>query len=349
MLVDMSSGRSEQPAAISLTSLPPGAATVADRYVLLRELGAGGMGTVFLARDLQTGESVALKRLTRIDAKSVLRFKREFRSLAHIQHPNLVRLYDLEREPDGMWFLTMEYVPGTDLVSHLEAGDDRASSWNADLPRIVDCFRQLALGVSALHAAGMLHRDLKPSNVLVATSRVLVLDFGLVRGIDEADSRLTEDGMVSGTPAYMAPEQAMAQPLSEATDWYAFGAMLYEVLTGALPFEGPPLQILRQKVDGEPPPIEQLEPDAPPALSKLCMALLRRDPAQRPSGAEVLAVLGGAQPLQATESASVTDLQPSAAPFVGRTELLQGLSKALAEAEGGKTVVMHVQGRSGAG
>jgi eukaryotic-like serine/threonine-protein kinase len=103
-------GRSDRPPATTLISVPPGAATVAGRYVLLRELGAGGMGSVYLAHDQQTGESVALKQLSRADAQSVLRFKREFRSVAHIQHPNLVRLYDLEREQDGVWFLTMEYV-----------------------------------------------------------------------------------------------------------------------------------------------------------------------------------------------------------------------------------------------
>src|SRR4051812_37478133 len=230
------SGRSDRPPSTSAMSLPPGAAIVAGRYVLVRELGAGGVGSVFLAQDRQTGESVALKKLSRVDAKSVLRFKREFRSLAHIQHPNLVRLYDLEREPDGMWFLTMEYLPGTDLVSHLRPDDAPAPDWRTESARVLDCFAQLARGVSALHGTGMLHRDLKPSNVLICEGRVVVLDFGLVRGIDERDARVTEEGVVSGTPAYMAPEQASGKPLHESADWYAFGVMLYEVLTDELPF-----------------------------------------------------------------------------------------------------------------
>jgi hypothetical protein len=269
---------------------------VAGRYELLRELGSGGVGSVYLAQVRQTGEPVALKKLSRVDAKSVLRFKREFRSLANMQHPNLVRLYDLEREQDGIWFLTMEYVPGTDLVSHLRPPGAPAPDWHTDSARVLSSFRQLARGVSALHGAGMLHRDLKPSNVLVTDDRVLVLDFGLVRNIDERDARVTEEGMVSGTPAYMAPEQACAQPLHEAADWYAVGVMLYEVLAGELPFDGSLVQIMRQKVESEPTPIAQLEPDAPRALTDLCMALLRRDPSQRPSGAEILSRLGGTHP-----------------------------------------------------
>jgi hypothetical protein len=336
----------------SATSLPPGAATVAGRYVLVRELGAGGVGTVFLAQDRQTGESVALKKLSRVDAKSVLRFKREFRSLAHIQHPNLVRLYDLEREADGMWFLTMEYLPGTDLVSHLRPDDAPPSDWRNEAARVRDCFSQLARGISALHGAGMLHRDLKPSNVLVCEGRVVVLDFGLVRGIDERDARVTEEGIVTGTPAYMAPEQASGKPLLEAADWYAFGVMLYEVLTDALPFEGSILQIMRQKVDADPAPIEDLEPDAPRALTELCMALLRRNPAERPSGSEIMARLGASPSAPRVEDAnttSLTDMQPLASTFVGREESMQLLLRAFANVERGQTVAVHVRGLSGAG
>jgi hypothetical protein len=323
---------------------------VAGRYVLLRELGAGGVGAVFLAKDLQTGESVALKKLSRVDAKSVLRFKREFRSLAHMQHPNLVRLYDLEREPDGTWFLTMEYLPGTVLISHLRP-DDAPDDWQVDFAQVMDCFAQLARGISALHEANMLHRDLKPSNVLVCGGRVVVLDFGLVRGLDERDARVTEEGMVSGTPAYMAPEQAMGKPLTAAADWYAFGAMLYEALADELPFDGSILEIMRQKVDSDPQPVEQLEPDAPRVLTELCAALLRRDPAARPSGPDILARLGAAPAPRVadTETTSMTDMQSVAAHFVGREESLQQLLRALANVERGQAVAVHVRGLSGAG
>jgi hypothetical protein len=346
-------GRSERPPATTLTSVPPGAPTVADRYVLLRELGAGGMGSVFLAHDRQTGEAVALKQLSRVDARSVLRFKREFRSVAHMQHPNLVRLYDLEREPDGVWFLTMEYVSGVDLVSYLRPDEGPPPDWRIDSARVVEAFRQVARGVHALHGAGMLHRDLKPSNVLVADQRVLVLDFGLVRGIEERDARVTEEGTVTGTPAYMAPEQARAQRLDEAADWYAFGVMLYEVLAGELPFEGPAVEILRQKIDRDPPPLTDIEPEAPRELATLCAALLRRDPAERPTGPEILARLGASRPPTARASeidtTSLTEVHTHTAHFVGRNEALQQLQSALVEVERGQTVAVHVRGLSGAG
>jgi tetratricopeptide (TPR) repeat protein len=321
--------------------------------VLLRELGAGGVGSVHLAHDRQSGESVALKKLSRLDAKSVLRFKREFRSLANIQHPNLVRLYDLEREPDGQWFLTMEYVPGVDLVSYLRPEEAPPPDWSVDAARVIATFHQLARGVSALHGAGMLHRDLKPSNVLVADERVLVLDFGLVVDLDARDARVTEEGMVSGTPAYMAPEQACAKPLDEAADWYAFGAMLYEVLAGELPFDGPMMQIMRHKIDRDPEPVASLEPDAPRVLTDLCMELLRRDPKARPSGAEILARLGASRPPVVRnvtgDTTSLTDVHNVAAHIVGRAESLRELHAALAAAERGQTVALHVRGVSGAG
>jgi eukaryotic-like serine/threonine-protein kinase len=345
--------RSDRPPANTLTSVPPGAESVAGRYVLLRELGAGGVGSVHLAHDRQTGESLALKKLSRVDAKSVLRFKREFRSLATIQHPNLVRLYDLEREPDGQWFLTMEYVPGVDLISYLRPDEAQPPDWNIHGTRVIATFHQLARGVSALHGAGMLHRDLKPSNVLVTDERVLVLDFGLVLDLDARDARVTEEGMVSGTPAYMAPEQACAKPLDEAADWYAFGVMLYEVLAGELPFDGPMMQIMRHKIDRDPQPIEALEPDAPRVLSDLCMALLRRDPKERPSGAEILARLGASRPPPLrnvmADTTSLTDLHTVAAQIVGRGESLRELRAAQAAAERGQTVALHVRGVSGAG
>ncbi|HKP59060.1 MAG TPA: protein kinase [Polyangiales bacterium] len=342
-------GRPERPTTTTIDELPPGAALVAGRYELLREIGAGGVGNVYLARDRQTRETVALKQLTRADAKSVLRFKREFRSVAHVQHPNLVKLYDLECEPNGIWFLTMEYVPGIDLVSHLRPDDEPA-----DIARVLETFRQVARGVHALHANGMLHRDLKPSNVLVAGERVLVLDFGLVRGIDERNARVTEEGMVSGTPAYMAPEQALARPLTEAADWYALGVMLFEVLAGDLPFDGAAVEIMRQKIDYDAQPLAEIDPEIPHELASLCAALLQRDPTQRPTGPEVLARLGASRPPAPRpadlETTSFTDhAQTAAVHFIGREASLSQLRAALADVERGQSVAVHVRGLSGAG
>jgi serine/threonine protein kinase/tetratricopeptide (TPR) repeat protein len=340
-----------------------------ERYEIVRPLGTGGAGEVFLARDRETGEQLALKKLQRIDQKSVLRFKREFRSLANVHHPNLIRLYDLGRAPDG-WFLTMEYIKGRSLSEELLAAHDvhatrgqRIASANdqdvdrAFTERVIDIFDQLATGVRAIHQAGMLHRDLKPSNVIVAQDgRVVVLDFGLVRDIEAQGALVTQDGTISGTPAYMAPEQATAEALSEATDWYAFGVMLYEMLAGQLPIEGRNIAVLLQRKlrdDPIPLPADLL---LPRALRELCMQLLHRDPRARPDGERIVSVLSALAPQREPRVRTVSEeLVPdvtqgmASALLFGRERELAALQEALVRTHEQKTVVAHIRGTSGAG
>jgi len=327
------------------------------RFQLVRMLGEGASGAVYLALDLETGEQVALKKLFKLDQKSVARFKREFRALADIHHPNLVKLYDLKRGQEA-WFLTMEYVAGKDFqqklgaarsgtLDHTQPANDH--SGERELLRV---FYDLACGVHAIHRAGMLHRDLKPTNALIAdTGRVVVVDFGLVREI-EGDALLTQDGNVAGTPAYMPPEQAMGEKLSEASDWYAFGVMLYEAISGVLPIEGRNVtMLLQRKLTEEPAPLAS---GAPPAVLRLCMQLLARDPAQRPSGSKVLEVLaaeGGAVPQLSTTAEHPVTMEPVAGTgteLFGRDEELARL-RAIAEAPREASFVVHVRGSSGSG
>jgi predicted Ser/Thr protein kinase len=346
-----------------MKSLQPTVASSDDaRYAYERTLGQGGAGEVFLVRDRETGEQLALKKLLRMDSKAVLRLKREFRSLADMHHPNLVKLYDLGHASDA-WFLTMEYVPGRDLLSYVDGAVPAGVSATA---RLVSTFHQLALGVRALHRAGMLHRDLKPSNVLVSDQdRVVVLDFGLVRELANSDSKVTEDGSIAGTPAYMAPEQAMDKQLTEACDWYAFGVMLYEALSGELPFDGGPMQVLRMKLAMDPPPLEKLVPETPRELAELCMKLLRREPGERPTGEEILRVLApapaaprvlpaatfsqvGETTLQ-TDSTAQRTAAARAAPLFGRDAELDELWETLDVVQEGRSIVVHISGQSGAG
>ena len=327
----------------------------AARYVIEARLGEGAAGAVYLAKDLETGEQVALKKLFRMDPKTVLRLKREFRALVDINHQHIVKLYDMGRASDG-WFFTMEYLRGEDLSRYLAnepAASGGASNDNA-LARLLSCFMQLALGVNALHQAGMLHRDLKPSNVFVVEQRVVVLDFGLVRELDVNAATLTEDGSISGTPAYMAPEQIAARELTAASDWYAFGIMLYEALSGHLPFDGALLDVLRRKLDTDPEPVSSLAPTAPPRLLQLCTALLQRDPKLRPGFAAIMDALMETAPSQLQVSAAnlpttEAESRESAAQLFGRHAEVSALWKALGESAEGRTVVVHVRGASGAG
>jgi serine/threonine protein kinase/predicted ATPase len=236
----------------------------------------------------------------------------------------------------------------------------------ADVERIGKAFRQVAEAVTALHAGGKLHRDLKPSNVLVTgDGRVVVLDFGLVAqlgnqpGLGEPIGPSPEtvgpgtsspgrvyhstDRTLAGTFGYMSPEQAARAPLTPASDWYAVGVMLFEALTGRMPFEGTPSEVLRAKQEEDAPAPSQLATGIPPDLDLLVQALLARDPARRPGGTEVLAALGGA-----TTDADATG---AAAPdvFVGRAAHLAELNAALDAMRQEHTVVCHISGRSGSG
>lgn len=327
------------------------------RFELIRELGRGGMGIVYQAFDRHSNELVALKTLQHIDPQALYRFKREFRSLAGLAHPNLVTLYELIS--DGQqWFFTMELVEGYQFLKYVRSGGNPDQAERAgtrvgldqrQLSRLRAALGQLANGIQALHNAGKLHRDIKPGNVLVTrVGRVVVLDFGLVAELDHARLHESTDPSFQGTIAYMAPEQAAVQPLSPACDWYALGTILYEALTDRLPFCGRPLDVLLNKQQHDPPPPAELVPDVPDDLNCLCVELLRRDPIARPSGEEILARLGrlGHEP-SATECSSNT-----AAPglrLVGRQRHLATLAEAFQTMRQGHTVSVFVHGASGVG
>ena len=326
------------------------------RFVIKRRLGAGGMGVVYQALDRERNAVVALKLLRNLDDHSLYRFKNEFRALADLVHPNLVRLYELFYE-HGQWFFTMEFVEGTPFLRHLwgdlpppgsdlEADTLRAPpqprAFRLDPERLRRSFLGLAQGVQALHAADKIHRDIKPSNVLVtADGRVVLLDFGLVT--DLRRGRQETDVQAVGTAYYMAPEQAAARPVGPPADWYAVGSMLYEALTGVRPFEGSAIEILAQKQMREAAAPRARVPSIPGDLDELCQKLLRMDPAQRPEAAQVFEALRAA----AGETPSASG-RP-AAPFVGRQDELAALDRAFAKSREGRAVVALVRGESGLG
>ncbi len=211
--------------------------------------------------------------------------------------------------------------------------------------RLRDALGQLATGLAYLHRAGMIHRDVKSSNILVEPDgRVVLLDFGLVA---ELTAKPLDADSVVGSPAYMAPEQVLGHTLTPAADWYAAGVLLYFALSGQLPFRGPPAQVMRAKVLGEPADVRTVADGVPEDLADLCMRLLRRDPAERPSEAEILAALGAEAPDAWQGPSTLTDV--AAAPFVGRDRELSILRDALAESRSRGFVSIVLEGPSGIG
>jgi hypothetical protein len=361
-----------------MAGLDPGDFRGNDRFLVQGQLGAGGYGVVYRALDRERNTPVALKTLRHVGAKALVRFKQEFRALADVSHPNLVTLYELSSH-DDQWFFTMELVDGVNFLWYMrgdtypdessptsalssptssehsdffkQASDKISTATGApagamNLDRLRHALPQLAEGVLALHEAEKLHRDIKPSNVLVTREgRVVLLDFGL---ISELAPEHTHSLDAVGTPAYMSPEQAAGLPLTEASDWYSVGSMLYQALTGCLPFSGPLLEVLRRKQESEPAPPRELAPGVPNDLDSLCQELLRLDPGKRPSGLEIRRRLRGVSvPGLAIDTA--LPVPPGSTPFVGREQHLEALRDAFRTMKGGRAVTVAVRGGSGMG
>ncbi|HEV2642198.1 MAG TPA: protein kinase [Candidatus Elarobacter sp.] len=266
----------------------------ANRYQIVRVVGRGGMGMVYKARDRELAEDVAIKMLRsdamNSDATVVERFKTEIRLARRISHRNVVRTHDLG-ERDGAYYVTMEYVEGItvrdliDMRGHLS------------VPSTLGIAQQLAASLEVAHEQGVIHRDIKPQNLLLDPDGVLkVMDFGIAR-LAQHTSTLTQAGMVIGTPAYMAPEQLLAEEVDARSDLYAVGVVLYECLTGALPFEGAsPIALIAKVLHTVPASPAERDASVPPPLSALVMRLLDKDPSARPGSAkelrEMLAELG---------------------------------------------------------
>ncbi|MBI2376628.1 MAG: protein kinase [Deltaproteobacteria bacterium] len=253
-------------------------------------------------------------------------------------------------------------LPGTslDALLHDELSTEamhRSVLARADPDRLRDALRQLAIGVSALHGAGKLHRDIKPSNVLVTPAgRLVLLDFGLVTdlGPDTLKS-LTREGF-AGTLAYMAPEQSSGKPATPAADWYSVGVVLYEALTGRLPFEGNGVEMLIQRLQKRPPPPSEQVSDVPEDLDLLATELLAPAPEERPAGREILSRLGASMRSPSTfvvpdpEGASkAAEASGGGSAFVGRNRHLASLEDAFSRMLEGRAIFVHVKGPAGVG
>jgi hypothetical protein len=319
----------------------PGTRLGQGRFVVGQMIGRGGMGAVYDVHDHQRGVDLALKLLLDTRHERLLAFKNEFRALQDIHHRNLVRLDELF-EDEGRWFFTMERVQGIPFVDHARP---HARAGGPEPSRLRAALVQLVRGLLALHDADKVHRDVKPSNTLVeAGGRVVLLDFGLV-----GDARTPHDVLLpgAGTVAYMAPEQVRGAS-GRPADWYSVGVMLYQSLTGVLPFDGPAHEIVTRKLAEPAPHPAALVAGLPPDLEDLCADLLARDPDQRPDGREILARIEARPHAAAGQTAGQSSGQFSG-QFVGRRRELAALRTALDETSRRGATTVLIRGESGIG
>jgi eukaryotic-like serine/threonine-protein kinase len=255
------------------------AAAFAGRYRVVRRLGAGGSGAVFLAHDERLSRHVAVKRLhgVEVTAETAQRLRREARIMAALHHPGLVTVYDMLTDGDEL-LLVMEYVRGETLSEVLA---DAPLEWG----RIAGPLDQVAAALDYVHEQGVVHRDLKPSNILVATSgRVKIADLGLATAAEITN--VTPPGTIIGTPAYMAPEQARGVTCTRAVDVFALGTIVFQALAGRLPRSGPTVvAVLRQAEHDPPADLRDHRPETPPAAAEALMRAMSPRPAARQASA----------------------------------------------------------------
>lgn len=257
---------------------------LAGRFRIEAMLGIGGMGVVYRATDLALDVPVALKLLRPELAQrpeAFERFRQELLMARQVSSPRVVRIHDLAQH-DGQWLISMDYIDGEGLDRRL----DREGALAPDIAAAIT--RQLAEGLAAAHARGVIHRDLKPANVLIdRDGNAYVSDFGVARSL--ASNGLTQSGAVVGTPDYLSPEQARGDSVDARSDLYTLGLILYEMLTGTMPFQGSTLsEILAQRMLRSPPPVTQTKPQTPAWLARLTDRLLRVQPAHRLQNAEAV-------------------------------------------------------------
>jgi hypothetical protein len=318
-------------------SLEPGV-VISDRYRLEQPIGRGGMGEVWRATDLRLRRPVALKVLPSdlaSDQRSVARFRREAETAAALQHPGITVVFDIDAHRDSAGetvFLVMELLDGTNLRTVIDAAPG-----GLPVAVAVAYATQVADALAAAHARGIVHRDIKPPNLMVSPEgRVRLCDFGIAH-LMVATTELTAAGSSLGTPSYMAPEQFRAEPVDPRTDLYALGCVLYELLTGAQPFDGGgnPHALLHQHLNQPPPAPRFRRPDVPEPLDRLVLDLLAKNPAERPPSADAVAAFlrSPATAAQATVAQTTVGRPAAAGPPPAdsgngrrRTALIGGLA-----------------------
>jgi eukaryotic-like serine/threonine-protein kinase len=296
------------------------------RYRIMRKLGSGGMANVYLAEDQELGRRVAIKILNDRhagDEQFVERFRREAKNAAGLSHPNIVSIYD-RGEAEGTYYIAMEYLDGRSLKELI------LTRGPAPVSVAVDYARQMLSALRFAHRNGIVHRDIKPHNVLVdAEGHLKVTDFGIARA---GASQMTEEGSIIGTAQYLSPEQARGTTVDQTSDLYSLGIVLYEMLTGQVPFTGDsPVEIAMKHLSATPPPLRAKRPDIPESLELVVMRALAKDPGQRYQSAEEMdadleRVARGLSVSRETEEAATTVLRGAAFADGAATTVAPALS-----------------------
>ncbi len=259
------------------------------RYQISRHLGRGGMADVYQAQDTDLQRPVALKIMLpglSQDTQFVARFRREARTVAQLNHPNIVQIYDVGTAPDGQPYIAMQYIDGGSLRESLTELAERGKLLPTD--QALGIVRQVADALGRAHAAGIVHRDLKPSNILISSDGTpVVVDLGIAAV--EGGARLTATGSLLGTPHYMSPEQIQGRQVDGRSDLYSLGVMLYELLAGSRPFPSDsPIALMHAHVYEQPIPLASVRGDLTPQTLQVVDTLLQKEPAQRFDSAETL-------------------------------------------------------------
>jgi eukaryotic-like serine/threonine-protein kinase len=297
--------------------------TVFDgRYRIIRKLGAGGMADVYLAEDQELGRRVAIKILNdrhAADDSFIERFRREAKNAAGLSHPNIVSIYD-RGEAEGTYYIAMEFLDGRSLKELI------VGRGPAPIKTAIDYARQILAAVGFAHRHGIVHRDIKPHNVLVGSEgRLKVTDFGIARS---GASQMTEVGSIIGTAQYLSPEQARGAPVDQTSDLYSVGVVLFEMLTGQVPFTGDtPLEIAMKHLSEVPKPPSELRPEVPHDLDSVVLRALAKDPSERYQGADEMdadlaRVLDGLPVDPETETAATAVLSGSGVLAAAPTSVL---------------------------